>query len=300
MLGPVPASIDGACVPVCFIGKGEIAREGGQCDTSISGGMQDYSFTGSESSLREMKTSASPMQLSESMARASTSSKTPTPEMALHPASSSVAAALRDDPFYGSITADFAGDDVARHEALKRYFAYSIEEGTRIGRTVELPDSKLGIAVWMLPQRPDIQQREARNKLEFLRGTLGQHGVANYQRMVEFMKAHVENMIAPNAWYLSIVALAPEAQGRGLGRELLRPTLEEADAANVDCYLETFTPRALRFYEGLGFVCRAEIAEPTARANYIIMSRPFRERAEAITPLPVRGLQRRGCQSDPA
>lgn len=45
------------------------------------------------------------------------------------------------------------------------------------------------------------------------------------------------------------------AQGQGLGEKLLAGTLAEASQANATCYLETFTPRNLRFYERMGF-CR--------------------------------------------
>ena len=71
-----------------------------------------------------------------------------------------------------------------------------------------------------------------------------------------------------DAWYLSIIAIAPEAQGQGLGRLLLAPTLAEADAAGAVCYLETFSPRNLTFYERAGFGRRARIDEPTAPAAY--------------------------------
>jgi GNAT superfamily N-acetyltransferase len=95
----------------------------------------------------------------------------------------------------------------------------------------------------------------------------------NYQRIVDYMSAHARSIVDADAWYLSIVAIAPEAQGRGLGARLLEPTLAEADAAAADSYLETFSRQSSPFYERLGFVKRAEFDEPTTRARYALMIR---------------------------
>ncbi len=185
----------------------------------------------------------------------------------------SAVAALEHDPFYRSIAVEFARDDARRRAALARYFAYSIREGTRIGRTVHLTDAHLGVAVWLLPQSAEFQQHETMRKRKFLRHTLGAPGSLNYERIVDYMSTRAEAIVADDAWYLSIIAVAPEAQGQGLGRRLLAPTLAEADAAGAVCYLETFNPRNLTFYERLGFAIRAQFEEPTTQAECTIMVR---------------------------
>lgn len=55
-------------------------------------------------------------------------------------------------------------------------------------------------------------------------------------------------------WYLCVVGVVPEAQGRGLGTRLLRPGLERCDASAGECYLETDSAAAARWYDRLGFV----------------------------------------------
>lgn len=76
-------------------------------------------------------------------------------------------------------------------------------------------------------------------------------------RIVEFMKAKSARVVAGDAWYLSIVAVDPAPQGKGLGRKLLEPTIAEADRVGATCFLETFSPRNLSFYEQLGFASEA-------------------------------------------
>lgn len=50
----------------------------------------------------------------------------------------------------------------------------------------------------------------------------------------------------------------PEAQGQGVGRRLLAPTLARADRDGAACYLETQRPETVRFYERLGFALERE------------------------------------------
>jgi ribosomal protein S18 acetylase RimI-like enzyme len=95
--------------------------------------------------------------------------------------------------------------------------------------------------------------------------------------MIDYMGARARAIVGGDAWYLSIIAVAPQAQGRGLGGRLLTPTLAEADAAGAACYLETFGPRSIKFYERLGFIAREAFDEPTAQARYTLMVRPPRD-----------------------
>jgi GNAT superfamily N-acetyltransferase len=189
------------------------------------------------------------------------------------PACASAVAALEDDPFYSAISDAFALDPARRRSVLARYFAYSIQEGHAMGRCAHLPDPTLGVAVWLLPQPPDIVSRAANEKCAFLEATLDAKGYASYYRIVEFMRGKAASIVAEEAWYLSIIAIHPEAQGQGLGQKLLEPTLAEADGALATCYLETFSPRVRSFYERLGFANMARFTEPTTAAEYAVMVR---------------------------
>jgi ribosomal protein S18 acetylase RimI-like enzyme len=192
---------------------------------------------------------------------------------AIDPASHAVAAALESDPFYRCITAQFASDEARRRAVLSAYLDYSIGQGMRIGRVVHPEEADLGVAVWLLPQSDEVRKRERAHKHEFLGELLGESGFTNYQRMVDYMSARASAVVPIDAWYLSIVAIAPHAQGRGLGARLLAPTLAEAAAARAVCYLETFSSRSRRFYERLGFVAQGEFPEPTSGAQYAILTR---------------------------
>jgi GNAT superfamily N-acetyltransferase len=180
---------------------------------------------------------------------------------------------LWDDPFYQSISVDFEKDLPARKRVLTEYFAYSLAEAQRTGRYVAHQDAALGAAAWLLPRSPAVDAAESSAKSAYLKDVLGPKGNDNYHRIVEFMGPRAEQVVPAHAWYLSIVGVMPAAQGRGLGAQLLTGTLLEAKSAGASCYLETFTPLNVAFYERIGFKSVARHLEPTTNAHYVVMLR---------------------------
>ena len=74
-------------------------------------------------------------------------------------------------------------------------------------------------------------------------------------------KARGELMSEPH-WYLWVLGVAPESQHKGIGRALLEPILERAEADHVACYLETQTEGNVAFYRACGFEVLEERREP--------------------------------------
>ncbi|MEO1451340.1 MAG: GNAT family N-acetyltransferase [Bacteroidota bacterium] len=54
-------------------------------------------------------------------------------------------------------------------------------------------------------------------------------------------------------WYLWLLAVAPEGQGKGVSSQLLRPHLHSADKQEVPVYLETSKLRNVSIYQRKGF-----------------------------------------------
>jgi ribosomal protein S18 acetylase RimI-like enzyme len=59
-------------------------------------------------------------------------------------------------------------------------------------------------------------------------------------------------------WYLAVLGVDPEHQGRGLGGRLLEALFELAREGPTPVYLESDRPESVRFYRGRGFESRAE------------------------------------------
>jgi GNAT superfamily N-acetyltransferase len=180
---------------------------------------------------------------------------------------------LSDDPFYRSITVDFAADETRRRATLTEYFRCSIEEAARIGHRVFGDPPELGATAWHLPIAHEQQAHAYAEKVRHLREILGPIGWANYQRIIDFMSLRAEQVIPRESWYLSIVGVSPMHQGQGIGARLLTPTLAEARAQCAPCFLETFSPRNIAFYQRLGFRTVASHDEPTTDHEYVVMLR---------------------------
>ena len=60
-------------------------------------------------------------------------------------------------------------------------------------------------------------------------------------------------------WYIAVLGVPPDQQGKGLGGKLLRPILQKADKESVIVYLECSNPNSLDFYRKYGFEVINEI-----------------------------------------
>ncbi|WP_431782619.1 GNAT family N-acetyltransferase [Streptomyces chumphonensis] len=130
---------------------------------------------------------------------------------------------------------------------------------TRIGMVygrVWVADGGRAVAVWATPDAdPSPAFAEVGPVLEELTG----------DRQAAYASA--DQAVAPHrpqepAWFLNAVAVAPEAQGEGLGGAVLAPGLAEAGNAGLPVFLETSSERNVRFYERLGFRVTAAVTLP--------------------------------------
>jgi ribosomal protein S18 acetylase RimI-like enzyme len=72
---------------------------------------------------------------------------------------------------------------------------------------------------------------------------------------------HKFNKIRPRQphWYVLVLGVHPDHQGKGLGGELLSQVLQKADEDGVAVYLESNNPKNLDFYRKYGFEVTEEI-----------------------------------------
>ena len=157
-----------------------------------------------------------------------------------------LAQAFEADPHFSWIIRD----DRKRLARLVRGF-------TLFTRRIWLPqnegythDRLLGAALWMPPGTwhvgPLTQLRMAPATIATLRGDSGR-----LLRALTFIER--KHPRSPQHWYLPIIGVAPEWQGRGFGAALLRPVLERCDRDQMPAYLEASTPRNRALYERHGF-----------------------------------------------
>jgi len=78
-------------------------------------------------------------------------------------------------------------------------------------------------------------------------------GVDRATEVGEGLRAFADNKPSPPFHYLQFLAVHPQGQGKGLGRQLVLHGQHRAERAGVGVYLESTNPRNLAFYRSCGF-----------------------------------------------
>jgi ribosomal protein S18 acetylase RimI-like enzyme len=180
--------------------------------------------------------------------------------------------AFAEDPMWSCILPDRA----RRLERLPAMWDALIGFARVYGVALTTPEGK-GAACWISPGRTSVTLWQLlRTGMALPRSmmALPKDARGRFFRMMRFIEdGHKELMNGPH-WYLWALGVAPEAQGQGIGRALLRPVLERADAGGHPCYLETQSEANVAFYRGSGFEVEAQRSEPVGDLPIWFMVRP--------------------------
>ena len=180
-------------------------------------------------------------------------------------AAAALARAFHDDPLQ-----IYTLPDPAERAALSpALFAAALRYGLLFGEVITTARAPVGAAIWLGPDGWDITpERAAAAGFDRLGGEIGEDATERFFSALAAGEPYHRSAVPPAHWYVMVVGIAPEAQGKGLGRALLQPMIDRADAAGEPCYLETANPANVTFYERLGFDRVAEIVEPRSGLRF--------------------------------
>jgi ribosomal protein S18 acetylase RimI-like enzyme len=165
-----------------------------------------------------------------------------------------MARAFADDPVMTWIFPD----EQMRRRQLPALFAVSMRgislrhDGTEI---VMAGGAVLGGAIWVPPGAwlPSAWQ-QIRSLPGYARTLRSRFAVAS-QTYNEILRTHPHR---PH-WYLSGIGTDPQAQGTGVGSELMRSRLARCDGEGLPAYLESSNERNVPFYQQHGFTVTREV-----------------------------------------
>lgn len=96
-------------------------------------------------------------------------------------------------------------------------------------------------------------------------------------RKLQALDKHIERKhkeLAPNKhWYLALLAVDPQHQGKGYGSRLLSEMLSYIDEEGLPCYLETDIGKNVSIYQRFGFEVVDEFAVPEIKDKMVAMLR---------------------------
>jgi ribosomal protein S18 acetylase RimI-like enzyme len=183
----------------------------------------------------------------------------PLSEENLGAAAQSLALAFQDDPLQAYVFPDPA----ERAKRSPAHFAPLLRYGLLFGEILTTQGRPLGAAVWLPPETWQVTpERASAAGFDDLPNILGEEAAERFFSVLGAIDPYHHKDVPPEHWYVMVVGVSPEARGQGLGRALLEPIMNRADATGLPCYLETAQPDNVAFYEYLGFKKVVEIVEP--------------------------------------
>ncbi|MBN9117777.1 MAG: GNAT family N-acetyltransferase [Planctomycetes bacterium] len=82
-------------------------------------------------------------------------------------------------------------------------------------------------------------------------------------------------------WYVHLLGVRPESQGRGLSRLVLQPVFDAADRDRMPVYLETMPAANVPIYQKLGFTLLGRSELPGGLPNWELIREPAGTRVES-------------------
>jgi ribosomal protein S18 acetylase RimI-like enzyme len=155
--------------------------------------------------------------------------------------------------------------DQKRAEAMRIYFDFALREAMRCQQTILTTEDLQGVAIWFLIhsqlQYSDLSHETRRHDMfERVVGRKEIAAVLDGLEKVSRQQKHADI-------HLSILAVAPGHQRKGIGSALLQPLTAECDS------LDTGNPANVPFYERHGFRVVREVKVSPNGLTVSLMSR---------------------------
>ena len=168
----------------------------------------------------------------------------------IRPVAEVLARAFQNDP----IPTYFYPDPAERVNKAPYMYAFLTGYGIRYGEAYATSASFEGAAVWLPSDKVNITLWRI-----IFSGSLttmfkfGREAGNRMRRFGEYMDSVHKRLVPGRHWYLQIIGVEPELQGRKYSSKLVRCMLSRTDREGVPCYLETQTEKNVGIYERFGF-----------------------------------------------
>jgi GNAT superfamily N-acetyltransferase len=181
-----------------------------------------------------------------------------------------LARAFEDDP----VAAYVIPDPHQRARCLPSFYALPAALAERFGEAFVTGPELLGAALWFPPGLTDFGPGHFQAVgAGSLAKELPEGALARFLSLVGYLDGLRKRDVPQPHWYLAILGVEPELQGRGIGGALMHPILDRCDPEGLPCYLETQKERNVPFYERHGFRVVVEVDEPTSGIRFWTMLR---------------------------
>ena len=178
---------------------------------------------------------------------------------------------MQNDPMYCYMFQDISNHEKYLFAFWKALVYYSFVNG-EVHTTKDLNAG----ACWLLPGKCSFTlARIVISKFQLPLALFSFPSLARNRAMgiFDYLEKVQRNCIAEPHYYLMVLGVSPQMQGKGIGTKLIEPVLQRADALGYKCYLETETEINIKFYEKNGFHVEREFIVPRHGIKFWAMIR---------------------------
>ena len=168
----------------------------------------------------------------------------------LHEISEILAQAFMQEEFWcWAIQAQHLTADVQKKK-LKQLFKIQSEKYSLPFNSAYLLDNKQGAALWTPPNQWQLNLLQEVLLLPHFIKIVGLKQLFSVLKVIHQIQAY--HPTTPH-YYLQVIGVLPQAQGKGYSSQLLKPVLDLCDQQGHAAYLETATPNNISLYRHFGF-----------------------------------------------
>ncbi|MGD9115921.1 MAG: GNAT family N-acetyltransferase [Dehalococcoidia bacterium] len=178
--------------------------------------------------------------------------------------------AFRNDPMLVA----YIPDAVKRQKRLRTMFRIELGHAVEHGEVYAVSPDFEGVAVWLPSTAPEMSLwtmlRGGGLKLLFT----SSWGFLNRMKKDDDFASGRRRKLAPNPhWYLAVLGVDPDFQGRGCASRLLKPMLARLDREKIPAYLETDVEGYVAMYQHFGFKVIEEAVLPGSGSRMWVLLR---------------------------
>lgn len=180
--------------------------------------------------------------------------------------------AFRHDPVFSY----FIPDTNQRLKTLNHYFQHVIKCGLRYGEVYSSPNLEC-ISVWFPPKNSFHTRMKAIKSGALALPLRVKWKYLTLQNKIHNFSNNIHKKLVPYPhWYLSLIGVNPEDQGKGFGQQLLSTTINRIDLENKPIYLETNTEKNVKMYKHFGFhILQKAIIPATKIFHWSLLRNPI-------------------------
>jgi ribosomal protein S18 acetylase RimI-like enzyme len=176
----------------------------------------------------------------------------------LKTASITLSKAFHHDPIFSSIIPDTN----QRLKTLRYYFQHVIKYGLRYGEVYSSPNLEC-ISVWLPPKNSSHTKWKAiKTGALILPVKVKWKYLALQNKIHKFSDNIHRKLVHYPHWYLSLIGVGPNHQGKGFGQQLLSTTINRIDLESKPIYLETNKEKNVEIFRYFGFRILQKVMVP--------------------------------------